>query len=71
MVDKIVVEVTCKRGHSLVLVNPSLSTRGGCSGHPEDQYCYCDSLHVEVGFECAECIKLDPYDRWQETRLWT
>lgn len=35
------------------VVSDSATIEGGCQGHYEDEYCYCDSAHLEVKCECT------------------
>ena len=31
------------------------STIGGCTGHPDGDYCYCFTPEIRVGVTCPEC----------------
>lgn len=43
----------CDFSNEVTLINPTIV--GGCTGHREGEYCYCDSPHYEETTKCDEC----------------
>lgn len=54
---RITADVVCPKGHKSTVAQPSLRAYGGCMGHCQGDYCYCDPPRIELGFECEheEC----------------
>ena len=56
--DQVVVQLhyVCPntKQRNAVLVD-HFNVRGGCSGHPAGEYCYCDSPSADIVFECVLC----------------
>jgi transcription elongation factor Elf1 len=45
----------CPECEKDVQVTGSFTIRGGCLGHGPDEYCYCDSPHIEQDVTCPNC----------------
>jgi hypothetical protein len=43
----------CDTQQGVVLTNAHIV--GGCMGHPEGDYCYCNAPHYEETVKCSQC----------------
>lgn len=48
-------EFTCPECKKNVMVTGQFHEVGGCTGHVEGDYCYCDSAHLEEDVICPNC----------------